>query len=103
MNTTEIKHKNVFFKLFITLWSHYNRLNVYKAKGKVAYKNVSKAKKLKKFKVNSKNGTITVPKGTKKGAYKVKIKVTAKGDANYKSGSKTVTVKVTVSVSSSTS
>ena len=71
-------------------------VTVEKAKGKVAYKKASKAKKLKKFKVNSMTGAITVPKNTKKGTYKLKVKVTAKGDVNYKSGSKTVTVQINV-------
>lgn len=67
-----------------------------KAQGKLTYKNVSTNKTAKKFKVNASNGKVTVPKGTKKGTYQVKIKITAKGNANYKSGSKTVTVKVKV-------
>ena len=64
--------------------------------GPVSYANASKKPALKKFKVNAKNGTITVPKGTKKGTYKLQVKVTAAGDANHASGSKTVTVKVVV-------
>ena len=71
-------------------------ITVKKAKGKVAYSNVSTSASLKKFKVNAKNGTITVPKGTKKGTYKVKVKVEAKGTSKYAYGSKTVTVKVKV-------
>jgi len=69
---------------------------VKKAKGKVTYKNVSKSKMLKKFKVNSKNGAITIPKGTKTGTYKLQVKATAKGNANYKSGSKIIEVKIRV-------
>lgn len=71
-------------------------ITVKKAKGKVAYSNVSTSASLKKFKVNAKNGTITVPKGTKKGTYKVKVKVEAKGTSKYAYGTKTVTVKVKV-------
>lgn len=71
-------------------------ITVKKKQGALSYKNASSSKKLKKFKVNAKKGTITIPKGTKKGTYKVKVKVTAKGNANYKPGSKTVTVKITV-------
>ena len=48
------------------------------------------------FKVNKKNGKITVKKGLKKGTYKLKIKVTAAGNANYNAGSKSVTVKIKV-------
>ena len=46
--------------------------------------------------VNASTGKVTVKKGTKKGTYTIKIKVTAAGNANYKAGSKTVTCKVTV-------
>ena len=35
-------------------------------------------------------------KGTKKGTYKMKVTVTAAGNASYKAGTKTVTVKVKV-------
>ena len=48
------------------------------------------------FTVNQSNGSITVKKGTKKGTYKIKVKVTAAGNKNYKAGTKTVTCKVTV-------
>lgn len=71
-------------------------VTVKKAKGTVSYKNVSTQKAAKKFTVNAKNGKITLAKGTKKGTYKVKIKVTAAGNKSYKPLSKTVTVKVRV-------
>ncbi|MDO4400048.1 MAG: hypothetical protein Q4D27_03750 [Coriobacteriia bacterium] len=68
------------------------------AKGTVTYKltSVSKTAFKKFFKVNAKNGNITVKKGLKKGTYKVKVKVTAAGTANYKKLAKTVTVVVKV-------
>ena len=66
------------------------------AKGTVAYKNASKTKALKKFKVDAKAGTLTIPKALKKGTYKVKVKVTAAGNSNFKASTKTVTVKVIV-------
>ena len=62
------------------------------AKGKVTFK---KAKGNKKITV-AKNGKITVKKGLKKGTYKVKVKVTAAGNATYKAATKTVTVTVKV-------
>ena len=67
-----------------------------KARGKVAFKNVSKKKALKKFKVNAKTGAIAVPKNTKKGTYMVKVKVIAKGNSNYKAAKMTVDVKIKV-------
>lgn len=60
--------------------------------GALSYK---KSKGNKKITV-SKAGKITVKKGLKKGTYKVKIKVTASGNENYKALTKTVTVKITV-------
>ncbi|MBR3314903.1 MAG: hypothetical protein IKG18_12275 [Atopobiaceae bacterium] len=46
--------------------------------------------------VNKTTGKVTVRKGTKKGTYTIKIKVTAAGNANYKAKSQTVTCKVVV-------
>ena len=65
------------------------------AKGAVVYKKTGKAggKKI----VVAKNGTVKVKKGCKRGTYKLKVKVQAKGDANYlASPIKTVTVKIKV-------
>ena len=66
-----------------------------KAQGKVTYARVAKGS-AKCLTVNKKTGKVTVKKGTKKGTYKVKIKVTAAGTKNYKSGTKTVTCTVAV-------
>ena len=63
-----------------------------KAQGKVTYK---KSKVPAGITVAS-NGKITVKKGLKKGAYTIKVQVTAAGNANYKSATKTVSVKITV-------
>jgi len=57
---------------------------------------VKKAKFRKYFKVNAKTGKITVKKKLKKGTYKIKVKVTAAGNDNYNSLTKTVTFKVKV-------
>ena len=78
-----------------------NAFAVSKAKGKLSYKLVSakKGKKSfrKKFSVNAKTGKITVKKRLKKGTYKVKVKVKAAGNANYKASAwKPVTFKVKV-------
>ena len=69
--------------------------------GSVTYKKVSATAKgsaakkaAKKIKVNAKTGDITMPKGSPKGTYTVKVKVTAKGDANHNKASKTVTLKL---------
>ena len=68
------------------------------AQGTVTYKLVSvkKAKFKKYFKISTKTGKITVKKKLKKGTYKVKVKVTAAGNNNYNSLTKTVTFKIKV-------
>ena len=68
-------------------------LVIKKNQGKVTYKKLSGSKKLT---INKTTGKITVKKGTKKGLYKIRVKVTAKGNAKYKAGSKNVTVKIRV-------
>ena len=68
-------------------------VTIKKAKGTLTYTKKSGSKYLS---INKKNGKITVKKGTPKDTYKIKIKITAAGDQNYKKGSKTVTVKIKV-------
>lgn len=73
-------------------------------KGAISVKNVSKAKAVQKWKVayvaKTKKVSVTVPKGTKKGVYEVKVSVTADGkvkkSANYVQGVKTVVAYVKV-------
>ncbi|MCR5208561.1 MAG: hypothetical protein K6C14_08815, partial [Eubacterium sp.] len=67
-------------------------ITVKNAIGKVTFK---KLKGNKKITVN-KSGRITVKKGLKKGVYKIRIRVTARGNADYKKKSKTITVKIKV-------
>jgi hypothetical protein len=70
-------------------------IKVKKAKGKVTFKKVKKGS-ASGLKI-SKSGVITVAKNSaykKNQILKIKVKVTAKGDKNYKSASKTVTVKI---------
>ena len=50
----------------------------------------------KNFKVSATDGSITVLKGIKKGTYKVKMRVSASGDGEYKPGEKYIAVYVTV-------
>ena len=68
-------------------------ITVKNAQGTVTYKKAGGSAKLT---VNAKTGKVTVKKGTKKGTYKCKVKVTAKGNTNYNALSKTVTVTVKV-------
>lgn len=73
-------------------------LTVKKQSGKVTYalnKKTKKAKATKKFKISSK-GVVTVPKGTAKGKYSLKINVKDAGDINHAAKTKTVTLVITV-------
>ncbi len=76
-----------------------NSLTVKNAQGKVTFKLVKKgtsSKIYKKLSVNTK-GKLTLKKGKyKKGTYKVKLKVTAAGNSNYKSATKTVSFKLKI-------
>lgn len=75
-------------------------VTVKNAKGKVTFAKVKKGSSsaiYKKVSVNKKTGKITIKKGKyQKKTYKIAVKVKAAGDADYKSGSKTVKVKITV-------
>ena len=67
-----------------------------KAVGAVSYSRVSKGSS-KWLAVNSKNGNITVKAGAPKGkTWAIAVKISAKGNGNYKATSKTVTAKVKV-------
>ena len=76
-------------------------LTVNNAGGKTTYKikSVSKSKFKKYFKINKKNGKLTVKKGLGKGTYKLKINVKTTGSSSCKAGNKTVLVKVKVTKS----
>ena len=60
-----------------------------KGQGKLSYKKSSGNKKIT---INKTTGKVTIKKGLKKGTYKVKVKVKAAGNSNYKASAwKTVT------------
>lgn len=75
-------------------------LTVKKAKGKVTYtkfKNGSTKLTYKRLTVNKKTGKIKIKKNNyPKGTFKVRIKITAKGNSGYKSKSVIKTVRITV-------
>ena len=106
-NTLSVKGRTAQVK-FAKLKKKTQKLKVSKTitfrnrgQGKRSYK-LSSAKKGKKnfkkyFKINKKTGQIQIKKKLKKGTYKVKVKVKAAGNANYKASSwKTVTIRVKV-------
>jgi endo-1,4-beta-xylanase len=65
-----------------------------KGQGTITYSKVSGNQKIA---INQSTGKVTVKKGLKKGTYKVKVKVKAAGNANYKASAwKTVTFSVIV-------
>ena len=70
-------------------------MTVTKQQGKLTYTKVASGSSA-ALTVNKTTGKVTVRKGTKKGTYTIKIKVTAAGNANYKAGSKTIACKVVV-------
>lgn len=74
----------------------FRALTVKGAKGKVTYKVSGNRKSKKALKFNKKTRKITVRKGTKKGLYKLKIRVNCAGTEKYLAASKKVTVKVRV-------
>ena len=93
-NTMEVsaKAKTVSYKKVKKANQIIAPVTVKNAKGKVSYEKLSGSKKI----YLKKSGKIAVLKGAKKGTYTVKIKVTAKGNAQYKAASRKVTVKIKV-------
>ena len=69
-----------------------NAFVVAKAQGKVTYAKVKGSKKI----TVAGNGRITVKKKTKKGTYKISVRVSAAGNNNYNTAAKTVTLKIKV-------
>nr|MCR5652876.1 hypothetical protein [Ruminococcus sp.] len=78
----------------------YKLVSTKKAKGKVTFKKVKKGTTSSIFKnitVNKKNGAIKLKKGSyKKGIYEIVVKVTAKGNDDYKSKSIKATIKLRI-------
>ena len=65
-----------------------------KGQGRLTY---TKASGSKKITISKTTGKVTVKKGLKKGTYKIKVKVKAAGNTNYKaSAAQSVTFKVKV-------
>ncbi|MBE5959036.1 MAG: hypothetical protein E7254_09290 [Lachnospiraceae bacterium] len=97
-NTITVKAKKVKAKFKIVKKKKQvisNAIKVSNAFGKVTYKKVSKGSSP-RLSVNKKTGKITVKKKTKKGNYKIVVKVYAAGNNEYLPATKTVTVKVKV-------
>ena len=99
-NTMKVVFKNKTFKAkkLKKKKLSYKAVNVKKAQGAVVYKVKPMNKKAKKaLKFNKKTGKITVKKKTKKGTYRMKITVQAKGNKQFnasKKFSKVIKVKV---------
>ena len=91
LKASALKKKNVVIK----------KAKAYSVKnnnGKLAFKlkSVSNKKFAKYFKVNAKNGKITVKKKLKKGTYKITVNIKAAGDKNHKAVKKKAVVTVIV-------
>ncbi|MBR4447601.1 hypothetical protein [Methanobrevibacter sp.] len=98
-NPLEVKGKNIKIK-FKKLKKKAKKIAASKVikfpklgQGTLTYK---KVKGINKIKVNKKTGKITIKKGLK-GTYKIKVKIKAKGNANYKASAfKTATFKIKI-------
>ncbi|MCH5299168.1 MAG: FIVAR domain-containing protein [Ruminococcus sp.] len=95
MKVTVKKSKTVKVKKLKKGKVKVNAITVKNAKGKVSFKKIAKGSS-KYLKVSAKKGTIIVKKGTKKGIYKIKVKITAKGTKNYKKKTIIKTIKIKV-------
>ena len=87
------KNKKVKYKKVKKKKQNITAITVTKSQGKVTYAKVSGSKKIT---INKYTGKITIKKKTKKGTYKIKLKVTAAGNKNYKAGNKIVTLTIKV-------
>ena len=74
----------------------FTAVKVKQAKGTLSYKVSVTGKSKKVLKFNTKTQKVTVKKGTGKGTYKIRIRVTAAGNGEFLAGKKTVIVKVRV-------
>lgn len=105
--TVKVKSKSISVKSLKKSKKTVKPLKIKNAKGKVVVKKVKKgttASIYKKITVNKKTGAVTFKKGKYSiKTYKVKLKVTAKGNSSYtkKSIAKTVKIKLKKSISSS--
>ncbi len=86
-----VKRKNVRRKS--RYYSVKKYLSIKNSKGKLGYR---KLRGPKKITINKKTGKLKIKKGLRKGLYTVKVKVSAKGNSQYKPSSKTVTFKIRV-------
>jgi hypothetical protein len=87
------KKKTLKFKKLKKKDVKFKAITVKNAQGRVSYRLVGTYKNIR---LNTLSGKITVVKGTKKGTYKVRIRISANGNTKYKAGNKTVTVKIKV-------
>ena len=72
-----------------------SKVRVKGAKTKVTYARLKKGSSA-RLTINSKTGKIKVRRGTPKGTYRIRVKVTAAKTAKYKAASQVVTIKVKV-------
>ncbi|MBQ5398706.1 MAG: hypothetical protein IIU14_04620 [Ruminococcus sp.] len=86
------KTKTVRFKKLKKSRLTVSVLTVKNARGKVSFKKISGSKALSL----TKKGKITIKKGTKRGIYKLKIRITAKGNSKYAEKSVVKNVKIII-------
>ncbi|MCR4557637.1 MAG: leucine-rich repeat domain-containing protein [Saccharofermentans sp.] len=94
--TAKVKYKKLKKKLQTV--SRGKVITVRKPQGVTTYSlvSVSKKKYKKYFKINASNGTVSVKKKLRRGTYKIKCRIKAAGNEDYKPVTKTVTFKIKV-------
>ena len=94
-NTASIsgKNKNIKYKNVKKKKQKVSAITVYNPQGQITYYKKSGNKN---FSINQSSGKITVKKNTKKGTYKIKVKVDVAGNTNYNAVTKTVTIKIKI-------
>ncbi len=92
--TVKVYNKKVKAKTLKKKAVKIKTFKITKAKGKVTYKRLKGSSK--RLSLISKSGKIKIKKSTKKGKYKYKIRITAKGNNFYKSKSIIKTIKIKV-------
>ena len=82
--TVSYKNKKIKYKKLKKKKKTVSLIKVSKAQGTVKYSKIGGSKRIS---INKNTGKITIKKKTKRGVYKIKVKVTASGNSNYKSSS----------------
>ena len=92
--TVKVANKTVYYSKVKKAAQVVKPITIVKKQGTVTYTKMSGSSA--KLLLNKTTGKVTVKKGTKKGKYKIRIKIAASGNTNYKSAYGIRTIYVTV-------